>query len=862
MLDFKFVKSFSGAKEPLHDWSLWEQYRSEVKHPVLTIQPEDIQRAKGNIQSFEWAKNYLNNKVKQANYFIDLIATHSLERLIELTTPGDPLWTPCPSCREKDLPFHPHGQWNWKIESPDEIVCDVCHESFPHSDYPESIELKTSYGLPQTIAFYGGDTFKIFGFPEGRPSFTANIRSRKVQWCAGACRTIAEAYILTGDIAYAVQCKAILSRMAECYPNWLIHVGYGEYADMDPREAAQNIMNLPNPELTPPPNHPDNRLWTGYWSAGRASGVGLEADFVRKMVESYDLTCEAVDGNQNPLYSQAERITIEKDLLLESTILLVCDKKINNKAVSNRSAVGMVGICLGHPELMRFGLDGFDKTVNGWFLKDGTTKETPFYGLMTLGGLWDFAQSVRGYSDPKNYRDASGNRLQGLNLYRDPGFTKVWSGFFKGLQGDLKYPPFADSFLNNTLDPSYVELMVANYEDHPEYLALLRELCGEGLTQPSGPVPDRYYEKDMKDLDLITLQLPYDLAKPQSLSSFSLYYRDGSWLNRPIEALSFPDWNPDQLRIPHLRTGQNGRESLLMLNASHWNGHNHEDSLNLYYWKNNRPILSDFGYLWDHPHEEMTTRTLAHNTVLIDQKSQVTKRRGGSVKEYHSSSHVKMVEAESDAYAEASMYRRTSAIIDHGQGRNYVVDFFRVRGGDVQDYIFHIESLEYAFSEQHRWSDHSQGLYDFESVKKGSDSTPWQLSWPTGGGHSAKAWMLAQAGETAYIAEGWGQKDWENSDYGAKASYIVRRSSGSDMKTFVSVFEGSSSDEFFVKKVDYDEEQNLLIIETSLGRDYVMSAVDKAEVSISKGLDSVKIKGHFAVSSVNQKGKDWDFVVD
>src|SRR5690606_27462585 len=205
------------------------------RHPSLTIKPEDLKRAKENIRKYEWAQNYVQNIKRQADHFIGLIAKHGLKQLIEVTTPGDPLWTPCPSCREKDFPVHPHGLWEWTIEDPDKLVCEVCHETFPHADYPEDMVLHTSWGIPQSISYYGGDPFLIFGFEKGRPSFTANIRSRKVQWCADACRIIAEAYLLTEETVYASQCKAVLNRCATCYPYWLVHVGYGEYADMDPR---------------------------------------------------------------------------------------------------------------------------------------------------------------------------------------------------------------------------------------------------------------------------------------------------------------------------------------------------------------------------------------------------------------------------------------------------------------------------------------------------------------------------------------------------------------------------------------------------------------------------------------------------
>ncbi len=846
--------------DPLLDWSFWEKYRTEIRHPALTLKPQDLDRARANIQNFEWARNYAGNIKRQADSFIGLIHGHGLEKLIETTTPGDPLWTPCPSCREKGFPVHPHGLWEWTITEPDKLVCEVCHETFPHVDYPEDVKLHTTWGIPQIITYYGGEPFIIFGFEKGRPSFTANIRSRKVQWCADACRTIAEAYLLDENPIYAKECKTILSRFAICYPHWLVHEGYGEYADMDPRIASKNILDLPQPEITPPPNQPDGKLWTGYWSAGRASGVGLESDFVRKVVEAYDFTCEAKTVNQNPVYSTEERIKIEKDLLLESTILLVCDKSINNKAVSNRTAVGMVGMCVGHPELMRFGLEGFQKTVNEWFLQDGGTKESSFYGLMTLGGIWDFAQSSRQYTDPIGYTDKSNSRIDGLNLYENPSYMDVWDAFYQGLQGDLTYPPYADSFHDMALDPSYAELMAANYDNHPEFLALLKEYCGKNLEHPSGPVPQRFYEKEMTDLDLISLNLPYDLALPSSPSSFSLYYRNPESSGRSTEPVQFKDWNPSDLRIGHMRTGVYGRESLLLLNASHWRGHNHSDSLNLYYWKNGEAILSDLGYLWDHPEKIMSSRTLAHNTVVINEKDQITRKRGGDMKYFRTSNHVKMMEAESSAYEEASIYRRTTAIIDHGEGRNYVVDFFRVQGGDTQDFVFHLDNTAYKVSDSSVWKVGEDPLYDFEKIKRASQLATWRIQWPVGDKMQVQGWMLSQKEEECFIGDGWGQKDWENSDVGAKATYVVRRCTGEGLKTFVSVYEGSDTGEFFVKNVTFESDQNLLIIDTSEGRDYVVSALQDQEIKLSTDAGTLSYEGHFVAVSIQDGKKNWELV--
>lgn len=838
--------------DSLLDWALWQKYRSKVAHPALTIKKADITRAGQNIQKYTWAKNYAENIDRNARLYLHLTEPAALYNLIEETTPGDPLWTPCPACRKKGKPVHPHGLWHWEIGRPDEIKCTICETVFPNAEYPEDIVLETKWKKPQKITFYGGDTFEIFGFKQGRPSFTANIRSRKVQWSANYCRMLAEAFCITGNAEYASAAQKILLRFSDCYPNWLVHVGYGEYADMDPRTAALNIKKLPQPELTPPPNIPDNGLWTGFWTAGRATGVGLEADFIRKVVEAYDLTCDALHKSGLPVYSETDRLKIEHDLLLESTILLVCDKQINNKSVSNRTAVALVGMCVGHPEMVRFGLEGFNLTVNNWFLKDGTTSESPFYGLMTLGGIWDLGQACRNYSDPIGYADKEGKRIDGLDLYKNKAYDQVWQSFFNGLQGDLNYPPYADSFRNVTLDASYVELMVANYPQRKEYLALLKLVCNKDLSKPAGPVPSSYYQKDQKKLEFTSLVLPYDLAKPNSSSSFSLYYRSADLKFVQSPAFRLPDWCPSELRIGHMRTGADGRESLLTQSASHWGVHHEWDSLNLYYWKNGNEILSDLGYLWDHPLKYQTTmRTLAHNTVIINEKNQRSNERGGKVHMFKASAHVKIMEASSDAYVETSLYKRTSAIIDHGEGRNYVVDFFTVNGGDIQDYVFHTDDTEQNSAGLTLQQDSELKVYDLKNIRTQKNSNVWNLSW-TSGNMNCAAWSVPGEEEETFMGDGWGQRDWKNSDIGRTIPYVIRRTRGNGIKTFISVFEGFRSAGPFVKNVAFKDGH--LVIDTAIGSDYIMSNPVTGILKVPAGSANHKIFGHFICASV-QKGK-------
>ena len=839
--------------EQLMDWSDWEKYRKKVHHPCLTIKQENKELALKNIQNHDWAKDHFERIEQVIQNHIAKITPEFLLEMIEETTPGDPLWTPCPSCRDKGLPVHPHGLWAWDVDKPHEIQCTACQLVFPNSEYPEEIVLETKWGKPQKISYCGGEPFVIFRYKEGRPSFTANVRARRVQWIAGFCKTLAEGYLLTGNLYYAAKCREILLRLAECYPGWLVHVGYGEYADMAPKTAALNIMNLPEPELCPPPNKPDHALWTGFWSAGRASGVGLEADFVRKVVTAYDLTCQAKKTDGSSLFSEAEKIKIEKDLLLESTLLLVCDKKLNNKSVSNRTAVALVGMCVGHPGLVRFGLEGFDMTINGWYLPDGTTSESPFYGLMTLGGIWDMAQAGQGYSDPEGYRDSDGKRIERLDLYHATNYKSVWEAFYNGLQGDLKYPPYADSFVNTTLDVAYVDLMVANYPEKKSYLALLKEMCGDALLLHSGSqrFNSEFTESEVEPV----LRLPYDLTKPNGALSFSLYYRKPQLSQESNPVLKFTDWCPPNLQIGHFRTGVDGRESLVLLSASPWGTHHENDSLNLYYWKKGTALLSDLGYLWDHPQKPNNIRALAHNTVLLDEQNQIKKGRGGEILLFKTFPKVKVMEMASTAYSQALVYKRTTILVDHGNGQSYVVDFFRVQGGEIQDYVFHASTNDMEILDIAPNPDPELSLYDYSDIRTAKGNRTWKSQWKSETGVYTKAWCLGQEGEEMFVGTGWGQRDWKNADIGATIPYFVRRKRGNELQTFVSVFEGFEKGTSIVKNVELIDKQGLVRVETTLGVDYIMSLHNKGEVSIES--DKIKLSGHFAAASVQNGGLVW-----
>jgi hypothetical protein len=205
--------------------------------------------------------------------------------------------------------------------------------------------------------------------------------------------------------------------VVEVFPKYLVRSGdaHNEYADCDPHVAAERIKDLPTDELVTPPDKPDRKLSWDYGHASRLGTSGSDGARVRQLAQAYDLTCTARDKGAQ-VYSEEERTRIEREVLLESCYLAVFQQEIHNKSVWNRGGAAAVGAVVGHPGLVRFGLEGLKKTVDGWFLPDGGTAESAAYAQMTFGGISTIPLVLRDYSDPPGYTSPEGDRIDHLVL--------------------------------------------------------------------------------------------------------------------------------------------------------------------------------------------------------------------------------------------------------------------------------------------------------------------------------------------------------------------------------------------------------------------------------------------------------------
>jgi hypothetical protein len=136
-----------------------------------------------------------------------------------------------------------------------------------------------------------------------------------------------------------------------------------------------------------------------------------------------------------------------------------------------------------------------------------------------------------------------------------------------------------------------------------------------------------------------------------------------------------------------LAGGEGARQWQAHLTWSGGYGHEHADALSLLLWTRGREALSDLGYTHTR-YRAWTLASVAHNTVVIDERNQESRATDGALR-YFDASHprVQVVSADGDrAYPGlAKRFRRTLVAVD-GQ---YLIDWFEVEGGKVHDYFLH-----------------------------------------------------------------------------------------------------------------------------------------------------------------------------
>ncbi len=643
--------------------------RAPVHHPVM-LDAQARERALRNVKEAAWARGIVDSARKQADFILGKPDSY-IDDMIGETTPWYDYCMTCPNCVGVKSQEGNGHMMEWSSKDPDKLTCRQCGQVFPSPKYPQTQKLVCPR-MGQTFTFYmnpaerahpedrtGKYAYKWLGHPM-HMNFSGVIAQHKTGFMMSSASDLALTYVVTGDPRYARKAQRILLRLATCYRGWLYHDYLNTVIDTDPLYAAWHDTQLElewkrNPASD---NFKNDRLHHAsvfnFWGAGRYHPSTDNMALLTGLARSFDFVADATDENGKPLWSEADKTKVERDLFLEwiftgEPYLGGPDQAnlINNKTPRLYNAFAAVACALNLPRLADTALRGYELVRDRSFTADGFSVESPGYTMMYLQELPSIPELLHDFKWPAAF---AGRKAAG-DLYNNERLRMIYAAMIDQLRPDGTTIPFEDSNAGTVIPGNCIEMGLKRY---PDLFGAKAGSLGEKFR------PGLY---SLFNLDAGAISQKRDLA---------------------LKDLYFPAW-----MTALLRHGTDRNSALLALNFSPPGGHRHGDNLTLYYMDHGNVLLGDHGYVGDSPVNTWITSTLSHNLVVVDGKNQLRhsrdNRRTPKLEQMLSTPRASACEAASNATS-ATEFRRLVILLKGPDKSTCAVDIFRVRGGKKHAY--------------------------------------------------------------------------------------------------------------------------------------------------------------------------------
>ena len=312
----------------------------------------------------------------------------------------------------------------------------------------------------------------------------------------------------------------------------------------------------------------DNQGKPGGRGGHVASQSLTEATWLIDVVQGADLVWDTL--------SEAERNAITDKMLRPALNEIIIPQKygIHNIQCRENSAIGLVGFLLSDPKLISLAIDnpqtGFRAQMErgvepGGFWLEGSTG----YHFFAMDGMWPLMEAARNC---------------GIDLY-GPQFKSLFDGPLSLAMPNLSLPNFNDSGISPLKEHSEIyELAVARYHD-PAYAALIPQNRSSRMALLFG-------ETDVRGGDVHVPVASRNLTGPGYAILERGEGQNATWLG--------------------LKYGPHG------------GGHGHPDKNSFILYSRGEIIAPDVGtHAYGSPlHTSWDKTTLAHNTLVVDEKSQ------------------------------------------------------------------------------------------------------------------------------------------------------------------------------------------------------------------------------------------------
>jgi len=596
----------------------------------------EISLAQSNISKYPKAKEIKERLVKATASWLEwtdedllkLMPDARVPRGFDLSVKGCPV--------HGDAVFK-KGRYPWIIDlkEPLKVKCPDGSETYPTNDYAtyyhSNFKEKKDWDTKYVDDGWGWIS------PDGdRYWFVAYANHWMWYKVYAAITNLSQSYLLTGDERYAHKAAIMLYRLAEIYPS-MDHAKQSRYGLMS--AAAGRVYN--------------GKIVNSIWETGLS----------RQLVIAYDMIWDSIDSDSElqKLYGKNGteiRSFIEANLL-EDIMEAYFERKISGN-------FGMHQNTLLHTVIVRQNVDrekylrmlvdepnksgahsGIRYALYNSVFRDGLPLESPHYNALWINSISIIAELLN---------------KGGVSLYEEPRLRMLYDAQIRNVAVKKFTPAIGDSGspLGEIIGKGNSYKIAYDAYKEPRYLSWSSLGSAQGADTFS---------------DFNSLFISPSVRKPSTFA-----------INTTQQSRLFAGYG---LGILNNKADNSG----LALTYGYHGSHYHWDFLNFELYANGQKMMPDLGYP-DQMNDYVpgiyswSKNTISHNTVVVDAKKQ-TQNKPGVLHNFVNAPFVRIVDASSQAYAEATVYRRNLIMVDVDENNSYTMDFFRVTGGKQHDYSLH-----------------------------------------------------------------------------------------------------------------------------------------------------------------------------
>lgn len=550
-----------------------------------------------------------------------LLPDSRVPRAFEVSTEG---------CPKHGKTIYRHGTYPWKVDASRAFVvtCPVGGEQYPSNDFRAFYE----GGMKDRGLLTGpyADDGRGWVSPGGEKYWFVAYACHgkwKQHWIP-AILTLSQAYILTGERAYAEKAIVLLDRVAEVYPAM----------DYDKQSRFGEMASWRYP--------------------GKILNYSWECLTLRDLAISYDLVFDQLAGDKpvNLPWRDAHgiRAQFEANVLEEGLAALDRGDIQSNFGVHQNTYIHVLAVRQHAPtdelltRLLRekgdhVNSDGIEYALYNKVSRDGMPLVTsPYYGFIWVKSLIELAPVLE---------------KLGFSLYEHPRMRFLFDAPLRIICGGDFTPAIGDA---GAISDKWIGASAEPYEEvyrhfqEPRYAWAIHRL--------NGPRPVNYF------IDLF--EKPIDRAAFQK------------------DLKAYADTPPSRLLDGYGLAILNNRKNTLAVSLYYgdFGAHAHHDRLNMEFFGLRRRLSPDLGYP-DAMNQYVsgiygwTKNTVSHNCLVVNDSAQPGRSRG-RVLRFCDTPTAKLVDVQAAGiYSGTSEYRRTLLLNETSPDAGYLIDLWRVRGG-------------------------------------------------------------------------------------------------------------------------------------------------------------------------------------